>query len=211
MKPWKLIVCLLILAPVGILTAGFLIFRSGVSCNLMVLDSVTLRDGDLVFRRGKSIESLAVLVADNNAAYSHIGMIIMNGKKPFAIHVEPAENNDPDDRVKEESLIDFLGNEKASHFAIYRSHLRKEGLSRATVKAKSFFYGKIRFDNSYDLLTDQRMYCSELILKAYQYGDPTINSILSNMEDVGILVARRKILMPGAFIRSRIFYKICSQ
>jgi hypothetical protein len=59
--------------------------------------------------------------------------------------------------------------------------------------------------------TDQTLYCTELVLKAYQQGGLQINKVLKELNEVNILVARRKILMPGAFISSELFYKICDQ
>ena len=211
MKPWKITATLLFLCPLLLLISGCLIFMSFESCNLKALDSIVIQDGDLVFRRGKSIESFAVIMTDKNAEYSHIGLIVMEGKRPFVIHVEPGSNMDNGDQVKKESLVAFLGSEIASHYAIYRSHLSVESVNKVTAGARSFYARKIHFDNSYDLTTDQRLYCSELILRAYQCGDPMINCVLRYMEDVNVLIARRNILMPGSFIRSGLFYKICNQ
>jgi len=211
MKPWKLILFLLILCPFILLLSEYMIFRSGNTCNLKVLDYVILQDGDLVFRRGKSLESFAVAKAERNSTFSHIGLIIMEEGKPFVIHIEPGESSLKNDPVKKEPLHSFLQSDKASHFAIYRSHLDRKSLARVTAQAKTFYYKKCRFDNYYDLTTDQNLYCTELVLKAYRQGDQKINTLLRRLDEVNILVTRRKILMPIAFINSSLFYKICTQ
>ena len=209
MKPLKIILCLLVLCPVILFLTEYLIFRYRDSCDLKVLDSVILQDGDLVFRRGISIESFAVVKAGNNNGFSHIGLIVMEKGKPWVIHIEPGESSLKNDPVREEPLRSFLSSDKACHFAIYRSHLDRPGLSRVIQQARAFYRQKCRFDNYYDLTTDRYLYCSELVLKAYRQGDQRINSLLGKLEDVNILPARTRILMPGAFISSSFFYKIC--
>jgi len=211
MTPWKSILCLLLLSPAIVLITVYLVFRSGNACNLKVLHSVSLHEGDLVFRRGKSIESFAVVHVEKNSEYSHVGIIVMEGEKPFVIHAEPAENSVKTDLVRKEPLISFLDPEKASHFAIYRSHLDRQSLTRVIAQARIFYYQKCRFDNAFDLRTDQNLYCTELVFKAYRQGDQRINSLLQKLKEVNILLDKRKILMPGAFINSSLFYKICTQ
>ncbi|MCX6288046.1 MAG: YiiX/YebB-like N1pC/P60 family cysteine hydrolase [Bacteroidetes bacterium] len=188
-----------------------MIFRYWDNCNLKVLDSFSLQEGDLVFRRGKSIESLAVVLAEKNSSFSHIGLIVMERGIPFVIHAEPGENSAQTGLVRKEPLRSFLDPRKASHFAIFRSYLDRKSLTRVAAQARTFYIQQCRFDNSYDLFTDQNLYCTELVLKAYRQGDQNINILLRRLDEVNILLARRKILMPGAFITSRLFYKIYTQ
>lgn len=211
MKPRKSILLLLVLAPFMILLSGYLSFRYGDHCNLKALDSVSLREGDLVLRRGVSIESYAVVIAETNNSYSHIGMVVMEGGKPFVIHVEPGENGSKDAPVRKETLNSFLGPGKASHFAIYRSYLDQDKLGKVISRAREFYLLKCRFDNAYNMQDDQFLYCTELVFKAYQKGDQQMNSLLDRCETVNILIAKKNILMPGAFMTSNLFYKINSQ
>lgn len=211
MKPLKLIFILLATVPLVILTSGYLSFRYSHHADLRVLFSVPLRDGDLVFRRGISIESFAVVMAETNNVYSHVGLIIMEAGKPYVIHVEPGETSQKDEPVKKEPLESFLDPCRASHFAIYRSHLGKEQIRKVMEQACVFYYRKCRFDNAYNLMDDDFLYCTELVLKSYQKGDQQMNSLLGKLESVNILVTNRKILMPDAFTTSKLFYKICDQ
>ncbi|MEI7491476.1 MAG: YiiX/YebB-like N1pC/P60 family cysteine hydrolase [Bacteroidota bacterium] len=211
MRHLKLIFVLLAAVPLAILASGYLSFRYSDHCDLKVLHSVPLRDGDLVLRRGISIESFAVVMAKTNNVYSHVGLIIIQGGKPYVIHVEPGETSQKDEPVKEEPLASFLDPGRASHFAIYRSHLGREQLQKVIARADEFYHRKCRFDNAYNLTDDDFLYCTELVLKAYQKGDGRMNSLLGKLENVNILVTNRKILMPGAFTAGNLFYKICNQ
>ena len=211
MKSRKLILCILFLFPFILFLSEYIVFRFWDTCNIRVLDSVILQNGDLVLRRGISIESFAVVKAEKNSYFSHIGLIIMERGKPYVIHAEPGESPFKNDPVKKEPLRYFLQTGKASHFAIYRSHLDQKGLNRVIAQARLFYLQKCRFDNNYDLTTDHNLYCSELILKSYRQGNQSINSLLRQLEEVNIVLVRKKILMPGAFINSSLFYKICSR
>jgi len=211
MKNRKLILSLLFFSPFIFLIFDYLVFSNEGNSDLKVLEALSLKDGDLVLRRGISIESFAVVMAGTNNAYSHIGLILMEGNKPFVIHIEPGETSRKDDPVRKEPLSSFLGADKASHFAIYRSHLNREKLEKVVVQALEFYFRKCRFDNSYDLQDDQHLYCTELVLKAYRKGDQQMNSLLEKLENVNTLVSNRMILMPGAFTTSNLFYRICDQ
>lgn len=205
----KILFCSACLFPVVLFVSGYLFFRSGDTGKLKILESVSLKEGDLVFRMGKSIESFAVSMADHNSRYSHIGLIVMEGGTTYVIHVEPGENGLGSEPVRKERLSSFLEAGKASHFAVYRSWLGRRDLEKVIAMARDFYIRKCRFDNSYDMQTDQSLYCTELVLKSYRQGGVQINLLLRQMEEVNVLVARRKILMPGAFMSSTLFYKIC--
>ena len=43
------------------------------------LDTGLLETGDLIFRRGESIASRLVLLADTQSVYSHVGLLLMGG------------------------------------------------------------------------------------------------------------------------------------
>ncbi len=211
MKPGNLIIGLLFIAPLVIIVAGYLSFRYDQSCDLKVLDSVSLRDGDLVFRKGISVESYTVVISGTGNTYSHIGLIIMKGGKPFVIHIEPGKASMKNDIVKKEPLNSFLGPDKASHFAIYRSNLEGEKLRKVISQANEFYNNRCRFDNFYDLGEDRFLYCTELVLKAFSKGDPQINRLALKLQPVNILVSSHKILMPGTFISSNFFYRVINQ
>ncbi|MEI6454775.1 MAG: hypothetical protein WCO93_00675 [bacterium] len=207
----KVILPMVVAAPLLIMLAGYLLFSYNSGPDLKTLDSVTLQDGDLVFRRGISIESYAVVMAASGNIYSHIGLIVIEKGIPFVIHVEPGEISGRDKPVQKEPLNSFLGPGKASHFAIYRSHLDPKDLKKVISRAREFYLRKCRFDNAYNLQDDQFLYCTELVLKAYSKGDQQISRLLMNLENINILVYSHKLLMPGAFTQSNFFYRICNQ
>ena len=131
--------------------------------NIKNIPLTNLNNGDLILRRGRSTESYAVYLADKNAEFTHLGIISIEDEIPFVIHVVPDKNK----LVKKESLKEFLKPKNASEFAIYRSHYNKFFLDKVVQEANSFYLKKYEFDNKYDLETDSKLYCTELVLKAF--------------------------------------------
>ena len=211
MRPWIVITLLLLIIPVFSIVSEYLIFRFQQNTTMKIPDHLTLQEGDLVFRRGKSMESFAVVMAEQKGDFSHIGLIVMEEKMLYVIHIEPDDNFPGGDRVRKEPLQRFLDPEKASHFAIYRSHLDRKNLAMVAEQARDFFRKGSRFDHSYNLQTDQALYCTELVLKAYQRGSLSFSRLIQKTDKVRLLMVTKNILMPEAFIRSHLFYKICAQ
>ncbi|MCD4772907.1 MAG: hypothetical protein K8R41_05935 [Bacteroidales bacterium] len=129
---------------------------------------ITLKDGDLVFRKGRSIESRVVLITDRASSYSHVGVIYMINKTPYVIHTTPDESADDIDYVIMEKLSDFFSSEKASRGSIFRLKEQYSNSAKlAAIKAKSFFDDKIIFDDAFDIKSEDKLYCTELVWKAF--------------------------------------------
>lgn len=162
--------------------------------NTLNLDVSLLKNGDLILRKGRSVESYAVYSADKEAEFTHIGMVVYENKIPFVIHAVPHKNK----TLKKESVQDFLKPKNASKFAIYRSSFSSEVLRNVTSEVKKFYNNKIVFDNNYNLETDNEMYCTELILKAFKNNNIQLNL---KIKELGYLVGKHLILFPSEFTK----------
>lgn len=133
-------------------------------------DNIEFHDGDLVLRRGKSFVSRVVILGDKKSEYSHVGIIALRNGEPYVVHAVPGEAdvNEPE-YVKMESVKEFLNTEKSADFAVYslNEKYRSQG-EAAAGKAIEYFDKHYTFDKSFDLEDDLRLYCTELIWKAYQ-------------------------------------------
>jgi Orthopoxvirus protein of unknown function (DUF830). len=69
-----------------------------------------LREGDVVFRRGAGLISRAVLAADEDGQFSHIGIVVRNGNNWMVVHAVPGEPEfkGDSDRVKMEPIASFF-------------------------------------------------------------------------------------------------------
>lgn len=50
-----------------------------------------LKTGDIVFRRGGGISSHAVMMADRNGRYSHVGIVVDSAGRKMIVHAVPGE------------------------------------------------------------------------------------------------------------------------
>ena len=129
-----------------------------------VFSEDTLHEGDVVFRRGRSMVSRFILVADNDGNYSHIGIIVYHDNKWKVIHAVPGE---PDyegdkDRVKMDDVTVFFKDEYAKSGAIMRFNNDSIAQNAAT-RALAIYERVTLFDHQYNLEDSTQMYCTEMI------------------------------------------------
>ena len=119
----------------------------------------------------------------------------------------PAESDDKDEFIKIEKLESFLTVDKASRFALYRVK-NKTGSESQT--ASEFAYDcyskKYCFDNDYDLNSDSKLYCTELIWKAYKYAG--IDLVNDRFKSIDFIMINKKMIMPGSIIQSKLLENI---
>jgi len=172
-----------------------------------MLKHVRFKTGDLIFRRGKSFASQAVLLTDQNSQYSHVGILCLVKGKPFVIHSVPYEKGDGNDEVKCEKLEFFLSFEKASRAAVYRVRgMSDGGLAKAVQWAKKAFDARVKFDEEYNLLSDDKLYCTELIWKCYRAAG--IDLVKGRFDDLNIPLKGGNYILPGRLILNPVLVKI---
>jgi hypothetical protein len=165
-----------------------------------------MQNGDLIFRRGHSTESQVVILTDRKSRFSHVGIICIENEMPLVIHAVPSENKRKPDFIKKEELTEFLNPEKASEFAIYRSDFSEEIKNRAAENAIQFFENKLTFDDKYDFTSDDQLYCTELVLKAFQ--PDILKSLKIKSTNLNFIFGNVDVIMPGNIIENPHFFKI---
>jgi len=131
-----------------------------------------LKAGDLVFRKGISVKSHAVMYADPEGIYSHVGIVVETDSFPMIVHVTPGERmkNDTVDIIKMEKIEDFFSPQKAKSGAIMRFMDSVDYCSDAAKHAVRLYRKDILFDFDYNLEDSTSMYCTELVWRAYLYS-----------------------------------------
>jgi hypothetical protein len=210
-KHRRRLVVFLILAVVVIATFSFVFFSKRANYNDLSsrydFNKLTFQDGDLIFRRGLSLSSHAVLLTDKKSRFSHVGMIRLIDGNAFVVHAVPGENEQEIEYLKIEPVTEFLDKEKATLGAVYRlKNTEKEKLLFVAEKVESFARKKLIFDNKYDLESDDKMYCTELIWKAY-------NSIGVDLTDgkrnkLNVPVGPTEIILPSLIQHSSLLEEI---
>ena len=168
---------------------------NNLNCDLVV------KNGDLVFRKGRSIASRVVLITDRASSYSHVGVIYMLNEIPYVIHTVPDESENGIDYVKMEKLSVFFSSEKASRGSVFRLKEQYENSAKlAALTAKSYFDDKIIFDDAFDLKSENKLYCTELVWKAYQKVG--IDLIQGKFDKLFLPFVKGFIILPSSLLNS---------
>jgi hypothetical protein len=125
--------------------------------------------GDLVFRLGRSFGSQAVISVDPMSSYSHVGILAAGEDTNwYVIHVMPQAVTDANP-VRLQPLSEFISTDQAAAFAFYRfeGSDREHVRAVAVANARTYYANGVVFDSQFDLSTDNAMYCTELVWKAY--------------------------------------------
>lgn len=177
--------------------------------SVLVRSKLNLQNGDLIFRRGTSIESQIILLTDQNSEYSHVGMIYRINDKLFVIHTVPKENDIDPEYIKLESIEEFLSGGKAARVGIYRLiQNSSEKINIASSYAYNCYIKKYCFDNNYNLVTDAQLYCTELIWKAYKQAG--IDLVCDRLRNINFIITNKIMIMPSSIIESKLLKKIYS-
>lgn len=122
---------------------------------------IPLRDGDIIFHTSRSAQSAAIQRA-THSRYSHMGLVLHRYGKPYVFEAVST--------VKFTPLAHWVARGEGGHYVVKRwrdadTRLDAAGTARLRERAQAMA-GK-----PYDLTfswSDERIYCSELVWKAYE-------------------------------------------
>ncbi len=130
-------------------------------------EAADFASGDLIFRRGRSLVSRAVLAVDGGSEYSHVGLISVIAGQVWVLHTVPPEEPEQGGGALAEPLSVFLSPDNATAAGLYRaSPLREPPLAERA--AWRFVHAHIPFDSAFDISTPRELYCTELVWRAYR-------------------------------------------
>ena len=175
------------------------------------IDPATLETGDLIFRRGQTLLSRLVLAGDTQSVYSHVGLLSMNGAYPVVIHIAPAGSAAGGDQtvVRAEPLADFIDPKRATAVAVLRLNSGRDSyVSSVVAAARRYERRGVSFDARFDLETDERMYCTELVWKAYlEAGIDLVEGVFGRLDTP---FGGKSVLLPSSLLRSPHLREIAS-
>jgi len=117
-----------------------------------------LRDGDIIFHTSRSAQSAAIQRA-THSPYSHVGLVLYRDGKPFVFEAISTVRYTP--------LASWIARGDGGHYVVKRL---KSALTPAQV-SKLRSAAEKHANKPYDLYfewSDARIYCSELVWKAYR-------------------------------------------
>ena len=138
-----------------------------------------VRDGDLIFQTSRSSQSVAIQRA-TGSAYSHVGLIFVRDETPYVFEAVATVRFTP--------LDSWIARGASHHFVVKR--LRNADTVLDTTGINRLRTAALRFaGRPYDLTfewSDDRIYCSELVWKAYDRGLGIDIGVLQTMRDFNL-------------------------
>lgn len=139
--------------------------------------------GDIVLRNGKGfISDVFKNFSLHEKRFSHAGIVVVEHGRVEVYHIIGEENNG----MKKELFSDFCNSNYNSAFAVYRYDFSAEQKQRMETEAKRLFFSHTKFDEVFDLSSDSKMYCTEMIYKIVEKVTGTKNylptSVLNNRQ-----------------------------
>jgi hypothetical protein len=165
-------------------------------------DGCKLRAGDVVFRRGTGMTSRAVLTADVNGNYSHVGIVVDSAGQAMIVHAVPGE---PDyagdvDRVKMDTPSTFFSSAYASMGEICRP--TNDTVAQGAARTALRLYRKgVLFDDEFNDKDTTKMYCTELIAYAFQHAG--VDIVGKRRHKVDLAIIKAECILPSDIHASR--------
>jgi hypothetical protein len=125
-----------------------------------------LKEGDLVVRLNRDLSSQFIKKFNReDKAYSHAGIVLFENGYPYVFHLVNDEEN-PKGKFRKDSLSTFSEPRKNSAFGIFRYNLNAAELDSLKQIIYHWYSQGLCFDFAFNLDSDDRMYCSEMVSKA---------------------------------------------
>ncbi|MEO8763340.1 MAG: YiiX/YebB-like N1pC/P60 family cysteine hydrolase [Ginsengibacter sp.] len=123
--------------------------------------------GDLLLRLGNDFISDRIrFLSIKDHSYSHAGIVVMRNNKKMVCHIYPEDFSTPADTVRYDPVDSFLNVKMNLKCALYRYDLSGSEKVNLELALNKFHDQKVHFDEVYELQTNNRLYCSEMIYKA---------------------------------------------
>ena len=132
----------------------------------IIADSI--REGDVVLRCGNDYisESLSDF-SQKEKLYSHSGVAMMDNGTMY-IYSNMAGDINPDEIMRRDLVDSFITPVHNVAVGIYRYDLTNTELEKLKNIIHTHYMNKLQFDMNFDLSTDDKMYCAEMIAKSVE-------------------------------------------
>lgn len=129
-----------------------------------------LQEGDLVVRMNNDPMSFYIKNFNRkDPRYSHAGIVLMENGKPVIFHIVNGSVN-ADDKMKKDSLGAFADPRQNSAYGIFRYKLAAGEINKLKEKIQQWYKQGVSFDPAFNLQSDDKMYCSEMVRKALDFS-----------------------------------------
>ena len=163
----------------------------------------SIHEGDLVVRCGNDFTSESLRdFSQQEKLYSHSGIALMHNGE-MLIYSNMAGDINPDEVMRRDNVDSFLTPANNIATGVYRYDFSKEEIEKLKTIVEAHYVNKLQFDMNFDLSSDNKMYCAEMIAKSVQRA--TANRILIPKSEVNddlrqkyLKIALEKKIIPSA-------------
>jgi hypothetical protein len=166
-----------------------------------------LQNGNIILRKGNDvISAMFAQMNRTDATFSHCGIAFQEDSTWWVYHSIGGEDN-PDEKLKRETFDRFVSHEHNHGFGIVAYALDSMQLSDLQHIVHSFHQQAIPFDMKFDLESNDRFYCAEMVYKAFSLTMRT-DTFFTTTEHNGFkYVSTDNIFInPKAKLKTKIFY-----
>ena len=122
--------------------------------------------GDLIVRLGDDFLSYYIKqMNEKDPSFSHAGVVVEKDGQKRVAHITP--DSADKDGIAYIPIDSFINPSKTLQCALYRYNITPEEKLKAASIIEEFRQHNAIFDRLYDLKTDDKLYCSEMISKAF--------------------------------------------
>jgi len=162
-----------------------------------------LATGDLIFRKSESLTGQFVNMMDAQSEFSHVGIIRLSDENEVRIiHASP-QGEETQSMVQVANLEYFLS--YSHEIAIYRP---RSVYQQTAIRAANYAFslaGKMPFDRGFDLETEDAVYCTELIWRAFlEAGEDIVENNFDELEMPFFGV--NEYIFPSTLMNEKYFY-----
>ena len=138
--------------------------------------SDTLRVGDIVTRLGKDMVSDAFRnFSSENKDFSHGGILGLDEDSNWIVYHAIGTPDNPEGILRKEKLASFCNPIENKEMGIYRYTDTTIDIKKIIVYAELMHQKRVGFDFDFNFNTDDELYCSEFIYKAFKYANPELD------------------------------------
>ena len=132
----------------------------------IIVNKAKIKDGDLIMRSDDDLVSESLRgMSKTDKTFSHSGIaFIENGGVYVYNNMAGIENKS--EQMMREPFDSFVSPVRKDGFGIFRYQLSDDERVKIHDIIKELYDKKLLFDKSFDLKTDDKQYCSEMIYKA---------------------------------------------
>ena len=166
----------------------------------VVADSI--QDGDLVLRCGNGFisESLSDF-SQKEKLFSHSGIAMMDNGTMY-IYSNMAGDINPDEIIRRDIVDSFITPFHNVAVGVYRYDITNTELEKLKTIIRTHYMNKLQFDMNFDLSTDDKMYCAEMIAKSVEQATEKRITFSKSLITPGLKVKYLKKLLENKVIPS---------